>query len=81
MTDEEMKECLLEIKGDVKYIKEKIEDHDNTLYGNGKEGLKTRTERLESRVSAFMWIGTIVGGAVILAAVDFFIGLFRGVKI
>ena len=67
----EMKVALVEIQCDIKYIKSKIENHNSTLYGNGKVGLKSDVQELKSSMYFFKWVfgaaGTVFIGAVVLA--------------
>jgi hypothetical protein len=47
---------------------EKVEDHDKVLYGNGHEGMISRVARMETKMTAVVWLCvTILGGIIGLA--------------
>jgi hypothetical protein len=61
---------IIEIKDDVKYIKEKLDEHDKTLYGNGQPGIKERVIKLETFKAVVLFVVTPIA-AVMLSAIGY----------
>lgn len=64
----EMHTDILLTRSSLKATQEDVQDHHNTLYGNGREGLKIRVDRIETSQSTAhkMWIAMVgVAGTVI----------------
>ncbi len=55
---------ILLTRSSLKVTQEDVQDHHNTLYGNGREGLKIRVDRIEtSQATAHKLWMTMVGVA------------------
>jgi hypothetical protein len=71
--DQEFRETMIgtlaSIEGKLDNHIEKIEDHESTLFGNGKDGLKIRVDRLEQDHArwkkGFIFFQTIVSGILV----------------
>jgi hypothetical protein len=53
-----MHKVILLTSSYIKVTKEDVQDHHKTLYGNGREGLKIRVDRIETSQSTVqkMWV-------------------------
>lgn len=51
-------------------IKEDVEHLKDTIYGNGKSGLKTDVEMLKGAVVEVKWWSRAIGAAIILYVLD-----------
>jgi len=65
----EMHTDILLTRSSLKVTQEDVQDHHNTLYGNGREGLKIRVDRIEtSQATAHkMWVGMVGLASTIIA--------------
>lgn len=74
-----VKEAVAEMRGELrahaKRIEELVADHHDTLYGNGRPGLKTSVDRLEQaeirRSSHLKWIWGVIGAIAAKIGIDF----------
>lgn len=51
MTQEEMGELLLDIKGELKLINQKLDQDYKSIHGNGKPGLIDNVSMLDTRIT------------------------------
>ena len=68
----EMHSDILLTRAELKETRHDVEDHHKTLYGNGREGLKIRVDRIETSHSTAkkLWILLTSGLATFIAWIE-----------
>ena len=65
----EMHTDIVLIRSDLKVTQENVQDHHKILYGNGREGLKIRVDRIETSQSTAhkMWVAMVGVASTVIA--------------
>ncbi len=52
----------------VKHVVQDVEDHHELLYGNGREGLKIKVDRIETsqKVTTKLWLAMVATASVVI---------------
>ncbi len=56
MTNDERDDKINDIHTAVMVMADKVNSHDNTLYGNGRDGVVTRVIKLEGVAKVLIWL-------------------------
>tara|TARA_Y100000593_G_scaffold76327_1_gene141056 strand:+ start:1324 stop:1572 length:249 start_codon:yes stop_codon:yes gene_type:complete len=65
----EMHTDIVLIRSDLKVTQEDVQDHHKTLYGNGRDGLAIRVDRIETSQSTAhkMWVAMVGVASTVIA--------------